>query len=68
MRFSANIPICRRLIETGNKELLVDAFPFDATPQGIRYWENVYFDTAPLTESDILLIEGIMLEETFITP
>jgi hypothetical protein len=59
---------CRQLIETGDKNLLITAFPWSKTLQGVRYWENVYYSTAPLTESDILLIEGIILEETFTTP
>jgi hypothetical protein len=60
--------VCRQLLETGDKNLLTSAFIWASTPQGFSYWAKVRENPAPLTESDILLIEGIMLEETFITP
>jgi hypothetical protein len=58
---------CRQLIETGDKRFLGGAFVWCSTPQGYKYWSEVIQDPAPLTESDILLIEGIILDETFIT-
>lgn len=59
---------CRQLVETRDKELLISSFPWGAIPPSFEHWESIFLGTSPLTESDILLIEEFILDETFTTP
>jgi hypothetical protein len=59
---------CTRFLEIGDKCLLSRSFLWSDTPQGRNYWSGIASGTIPLTESDIILLEGWILESTFTTP
>jgi hypothetical protein len=58
---------CTRFLETGDKCLLSRSFLWADTPQGVSYWSDIASGTILLTESDIVLLEGWILESTFTT-
>ena len=64
---SMNSYECTRFLETRDKRHLGRSFFWADTPQGVRYWGKIASGTIPLAESDIILLEGWILESTFTT-
>jgi hypothetical protein len=56
---------CRRFLKTRNPDDLMWAFRWDSTPQGGIYWSQIHTGTRLLSNSDILLLEGWILEAVF---
>jgi hypothetical protein len=59
---------CTRFLETRDRCHLSRSFYWSDTPQGVSYWGDIAAGIIPLTESDIILLEGWILESTFTTP
>jgi hypothetical protein len=59
---------CTRFLETRCGVHLSRSFFWADTPQGVSYWKKIFSGTSSLTESDIILLEGWILEATFTTP
>jgi hypothetical protein len=56
---------CRRFLDTRDPEFLIKSFQWSSTPKGGDYWAGVYSGRIYLTDEDITLLEGWILESTF---
>jgi hypothetical protein len=60
-----NIDSCRSLLDTRDPKFLMESFQWNSTARGGDYWARVYNGIIYLTDEDIILIEGWILEATF---
>jgi hypothetical protein len=56
---------CRKFLETRSPHHLKGSFFWDDTPQGVGFWIKIYSGSIELSDSDILLLEGWILESIF---
>jgi hypothetical protein len=51
------IDIVKKIIDTGHINILGCAFDWEYTPQGYRYWYNIYCANEPLTDKAMIQLQ-----------
>jgi hypothetical protein len=60
-----NPTICRTLLTTRDRFLLMNSFTWSDTPEGTKHWSNIYSGLKDLSDSDISKIEGWIVLSVF---
>jgi hypothetical protein len=56
---------CRSFLDSRDPKYLLDSFQWNISLKGGDYWARIYNGYSDLTDEDIILLEGWILESTF---